>query len=301
MPMKYDKQPINIPQQLQILKQRGLLVSDPSEAIEVLNSISYFRLASYWQSLEVQDSDSHEFISGSRFEDVVNLYLFDKKLRSLIFSAIQDIEIALRTRIIQHFSLRYGAFWFMDSTLFKNEIIFNNCFDNINKEVKRSTEVFLKVHFEKYDEPALPPVWKTMEVASFGTLSKLFCNFKDVEVKKEVAKSFGLPQYSYMESWMKSISALRNCCAHHGRLWNKRFPLIPQMPSRLPLCWISTKPRQQFKLYAPLCCLAYLEQSIKPQSTFTQEIVSLLTNVQNSILKSMGIPSDWDKDPLWQK
>lgn len=301
MPMKYDKQPINIPQQLQILKQRGLLVSDPSEAIEILNSISYFRLASYWQSFEVQDSNSHEFIRGSRFEDVVNLYLFDKKLRSLIFSAIQDVEIALRTRIIQHFSLRYGAFWFMDSTLFKNEVIFSNCLDNITKEVKRSTEVFLKVHFEKYDEPALPPVWKTMEVASFGTLSKLFCNFKDVEVKKEVAKSFGLPQYSYLESWMKSISALRNCCAHHGRLWNKRFPLIPQMPSRLPLCWILAKPRQQFKLYAPLCCLAYLEQCIKPQNTFTQEIVSLLTNVQNTILKSMGIPSDWDKDPLWQK
>ena len=299
--MKYDKQPINIPQQLQILKQRGLLVSDPSEAIEILNSISYFRLASYWQSFEVQDSDSHEFIRGSRFEDVVNLYLFDKKLRSLIFSAIQDVEIALRTRIIQHFSLRYGAFWFMDSTLFKNEVIFSNCLDNITKEVKRSTEVFLKVHFEKYDEPALPPVWKTMEVASFGTLSKLFCNFKDVEVKKEVAKSFGLPQYSYLESWMKSISALRNCCAHHGRLWNKRFPLIPQMPSRLPLCWILAKPRQQFKLYAPLCCLAYLEQCIKPQNTFTQEIVSLLTNVQNTILKSMGIPSDWNRDPLWQK
>lgn len=290
-----------MPQQLQILKQRGLLVSDPSEAIEILNSISYFRLASYWQSFEVQDSNSHEFIRGSRFEDVVNLYLFDKKLRSLIFSAIQDVEIALRTRIIQHFSLRYGAFWFMDSTLFKNEVIFSNCLDNITKEVKRSTEVFLKVHFEKYDEPALPPVWKTMEVASFGTLSKLFCNFKDVEVKKEVAKSFGLPQYSYLESWMKSISALRNCCAHHGRLWNKRFPLIPQMPSRLPLCWILAKPRQQFKLYAPLCCLAYLEQCIKPQNTFTQEIVSLLTNVQNTILKSMGIPSDWDKDPLWQK
>ncbi len=299
--MKYDKQPINIPQQLQILKQRGLLVSDPSEAIEILNSISYFRLASYWQSFEVQDSNSHEFIRGSRFEEVVNLYLFDKKLRSLIFSAIQDVEIALRTRIIQHFSLRYGAFWFMDSTLFKNEVIFSNCLDNITKEVKRSTEVFLKVHFEKYNEPALPPVWKTMEVASFGTLSKLFCNFKDVEVKKEVAKSFGLPQYSYLESWMKSISALRNCCAHHGRLWNKRFPLIPQMPSRLPLCWILTKPRQQFKLYAPLCCLAYLEQCIKPQNTFTPEIVSLLTNVQNTILKSMGIPSDWDKDPLWQK
>lgn len=160
--------------------------------------------------------------------------------------------------------------------------------------------MFLKEHFEKYDEPALPPVWKTMEVVSFGTLSKLFCNFKDVDVKKQVAKSFGLPQYSYLESWMKSISALRNCCAHHGRLWNKRFPLIPRIPVRLPLCWISSKPRQEFKLYAPLCCLAYLEQSIRPKGSFTQEIVSLISNLPITVLKSMGIPSDWNNDSLWR-
>lgn len=158
----------------------------------------------------------------------------------------------------------------------------------------------MREHFQKYDEPTLPPVWKTMEVVSFGTLSKLFCNFKDVEVKKRVAKSFGLPQYSYLESWMKAISALRNCCAHHGRLWNKRFPLIPQLPSRLPLCWISAKPRQQFKLYSPLCCMSYLEQSIFPKSTFKTEIFMLLSNLPTSVLKSMGIPIEWKNESLWQ-
>lgn len=299
--MRYDKQPIDIHQQLKLLQQRGLIVSDIDGAINVLSSISYFRLASYWQTFEESSADSHNFVKGSCFDEVVKLYLFDKKLRSLIFTAIQDIEIALRTRIIHCFSLKYGAFWFMDSTLFKNEAIFNNCLDNINnKEVKRSNEIFLKEHFEKYDDPSLPPVWKTMEVVSFGTLSKLFCNFKDVEVKKQVAKSFGLPQYAYLESWMKSISALRNSCAHHGRLWNKRFPLIPQLPNRLPLYWISVKPRQLFKLYAPLCCMAYLEQSIRPKSIFTKEIVSLLSNLPISALKYMGVPSEWREENLWQ-
>ncbi len=298
--MKYDKRPIDISQQLQLLQQRGLRILDIDEAVKILNSISYFRLASYWQTFEEHGIESHQFIQGCCFDEVVELYLFDKKLRGLIFSAIQDIEIALRTRIIHCFSLRYGAFWFMDSALFKNETIFNNCLDNINKEVKRSNEIFLKEHFEKYDEPSLPPVWKTMEVVSFGTLSKLFCNFKDVEVKKLVAKSFGLPQYAYLESWMKSISALRNCCAHHGRLWNKRLPFIPQLPTRLPLSWISLKPRQQFKLYAPICCMAYLEQSIKPKSTFTKEIVSLLSNLPTSALKHMGVPLEWEKETLWR-
>ena len=76
---------------------------------------------------------------------------------------------------------------------------------------------FLAGAFSKYDEPSLPPIWKTMEVVSFGTLSKLYCNFSDVDVKKAVAHSFGLPQYLYLETWTKCIAVLRNLCAHHPK------------------------------------------------------------------------------------
>lgn len=85
--------------------------------------------------------------------------------------------------------------------------------------MSRSNEDFIKDHSEKYTYPALPPVWKTLEVVSFGTLSKLFCLFKDNRLKKQVAREFGLPQYTYLESWIRCITVLRNCCAnHHQRL-----------------------------------------------------------------------------------
>lgn len=48
---------------------------------------------------------------------------------------------------------------------------YEGCLDNIKKEVSRSNEDFIKEHSEKYTYPALPPVWKTLEVVSFGTLS----------------------------------------------------------------------------------------------------------------------------------
>lgn len=233
--MKYAKQPIALSQQLKLLEQRGLIIQNEETALSQLQSISYFRLASYWHSMEVPNSDKHRFLPDSNFDDVIELYQFDKKLRTLVFASIQDIEIALRTRIIQWFSLKYGAFWFMDVRLFKDEGIFANCLENIQKEVNRSNEDFLKEHFKKYNDSSLPPVWKTMEVISFGTLSKLYCNFNDTGVKKQVAKSFGLPQYLYLESWMKCASVLRNYCAHHARLWNRRFPIMPQLPKSLPL------------------------------------------------------------------
>ena len=298
--MKYDKQPIALLQQLKLLEQRGLIIQNEETALRQLQSISYFRLASYWHSMEVPNSDKHQFLPNSNFDDVIELYQFDKKLRTLVFTSIQDIEIALRTRIIQCFSLKYGAFWFMDVRLFKNESIFAACLENIQKEVNRSNEDFLKEHFKKYDEPSLPPVWKTMEVISFGTLSKLYCNFNDTGVKKQVAKSFGLPQYLYLESWMKCASVLRNYCAHHARLWNRRFPIMPQLPKRLPLKWIGTNCIRPIKLYAQLCCLAYWEQSINPNSQFKSGIKTLLSHTPQTTLKAMGFPANWREEPLWK-
>ena len=298
--MKYNKQPIALSQQLKLLEQRGLIIQNEETALCQLQSISYFRLASYWHSMEVPNTDKHQFLPNSNFDDVIELYQFDKKLRTLVFTSIQDVEIALRTRIIQYFSLKYGAFWFMDAGLFKKESIFVTCLENIKKEVNRSNEDFLKEHFKKYDEPSLPPVWKTVEVISFGTLSKLYCNFNDTDVKKQIARSFGLPQYRYLESWMKCASVLRNYCAHHARLWNRRFPIMPQLPKKLPLKWIDTSHIRPIKLYAQLCYLAYLEQSINPNSHFKNGIKTLLPNSPQATLKAMGFPVNWREESLWE-
>lgn len=297
--MKYDKLPIDLPQQLENLKQRGLTIANEEMALEQLHSISYFRLASYWSSMENQ-ADKHQFLPNSNFEDIIITYTFDKKLRTLVFTSIQDIEIALRTRIIQFFSLKYGSFWFMDANLFKDTAIHDACLKNIEKEVLRSKEEFLTEHFAKYDEPSLPPVWKTLEVASFGTLSKLYCNFKDTEVKKQVAKSLAIPQYIYLESWLKCATVLRNLCAHHSRLWNRRFAWKPQLPQKMPLNWMqNVQYVRPIKLYAQFCYLAYLEQSINPNSAFRKGIVDLLNDKPKQTLKAMGFPENWQSEPLW--
>lgn len=236
--MDYDKQPINVDEQVALLQNRGLVIEDIAIAKLQLRNISYFRIASYLRYME-EDRLLHHYKSSSTFEQAIDLYLFDKELRQLIFKAIQDIEISLRTKMIQVFSMEHGAFWFMDASLFKNADFYEGSLDNIKKEVSRSNEDFIKEHSEKYTFPSLPPVWKTLEVVSFGTLSKLFCLFTDNRLKKQVAREFGLPQYTYLESWIRCITVLRNCCAHHARIWNRRFALKPQLPNRLPLAWIT--------------------------------------------------------------
>jgi len=297
--MRYTKQPIGIPAQLAIMKQRGLVVNDESLAMKQLASISYFRLASYWKVFET-DATTHQLKNGTTLDDVITLYDFDKELRSIIFTAIQDIEIALRTHIIHHFSMTHGAFWFMDATKFISRSIYQTCFDNIKAELGRSKEEFLQEHFAKYDSPSMPPVWKTLEVVSLGNLSKLYANMKDTEVKKQVARSLGIPQYLYLESWMRSLTVLRNCCAHHARAWNRRYPSMPQLPQRLPLAWVETQYVRPMKLYAQLCTLLYLEQSITPNSQIKNRLLDMFAKYPTISLKQMGFPKDWKSQPLWQ-
>lgn len=261
---------------MEMLKNRGLLFDDEQAAVECLKIISYFRLANYWKPME-SDKVNHVFKPKSKFENVVTLYNFDKELRTLIFSAIQSIEIALRTKVIQIVSSNCGAFWFADKSLFSNTTIFSKCLSNIEEELKRSKEDFLIEHFAKYDNPPYPPAWKTLEVSSFGTLSKLYCNLADNNLKKQIAREFGLPQHLYLESWIKSLSVLRNCIAHHARIWNRKYPWKPQLPKKLQNPWIQDKAISQEKLYAQLCCMAYLLDAICPNNGFKKNLKVLLS------------------------
>lgn len=281
-----------------MLKQRGLCFEDEAEASIRLRNISYFRLASYWKPME-QDKVRHIFKTDATFERALTLYDFDKELRNLLFAAIQAIEIGLRSRVIQTVSSRYGAFWFADETLFTDHAIFCNCLTSLQNEIARSKEDFLTEHFDKYDQPPYPPAWKALEVSSFGTLSKLYCNIADNDVKKQIARDLGLPQHLYLESWVKCLSVLRNCIAHHARIWNRKFPWKPQLPRRLRHSWID-KPTPRERLYAQLCCIAYLLDTIQPYNPFKPRLKSLIVQYSTVDTRAMGFPDSWQEEQLWK-
>lgn len=298
--MNYTKNALDYTQILAQLKERGLLFKDEEQAIKELSNISYFRIANYLRYFEI-DSGRHLYKPNTYFEDAVYIYYFDKKLRSLLFTAIQSIEVSLRSKVIHHVALTHGPFWFSDSALCVNRMMFADNMTTIKQEVQRSKEEFIQEHFRKYTYPDVPPVWKTLEVTSFGTLSKLYCNLNDNHVKKQIARQFNLPQHQILESWIKCIVLLRNCLAHHARIWNRRFPQMPQLSSmRLRGAWIDSSRIRPNKLYAQLCCLAYLQDNIHPDNDFKIHIKNLLNEYSAINIHHMGFPDDWESQPLWR-
>lgn len=295
----YTKLPLSIAEQITKLKSQGLVINDETLAIKTLSEISYFRFVAYLRPMEA-DKETHRFKPNATFENAIALYEFDNALRQLLFAAIQRIEIALRSKIIQHFSMHHGAFWFMQMSCHDSEHRFLENLNALDREVIRSKEDFIKEHFRNYDKPEFPPAWKTLELASFGTLSKLYYNFADKKVKKLVAREFNLPQHEVLESWMRSLAALRNHCAHHARLWNSYLNAMPQLNIRLRGLWISNHHVDGNRLYAILCCIAYWLDSMQRGDDFKVKLLELLDEYPMVNTTAMGFPKDWQDEPLWK-
>jgi len=107
--MKPLKPWMSFTDQLQQLRTRGLQVDNPTAALDYLKRLGYYRLSGYWYPLRAIDKSAsttqgqavrlETFAPDSRFEDVVRLYVFDKKLRLLALDALERIEMAVRVDV----------------------------------------------------------------------------------------------------------------------------------------------------------------------------------------------------------
>jgi abortive infection bacteriophage resistance protein len=298
--MRYSKPPLSISDQISRLKQRGLVFNNEQKATHYLSNISYYRLRAYTYPFQDNSDPSHPFIKEVSFEEIIDLYVFDRRLRLLIFNAIEKIEVALRTKIVYEFSLTNGSHWFEDVNMYRNIHFFNKNINTLYTEVDRSTETFIEHYKETYSMPEYPPAWMSLEVVSMGLLSKLYSNLKKGNEKKKVADEFGLPNPMFLESWIHAFANLRNLCAHHSRVWNRRFTIKPKLPHNTKHTFLSNLNIHDNKLYAQLCCINYVSRIISPETSFMRELKELLDNCALVDLKEMGFPENWKDEIIWQ-
>lgn len=298
----YQKIATTVEQQVAQLNERGLLIEDEKQAIHYLSHISYYRLAGYWWPMQ-SDKINHVFKPNSRFSDVISLYNFDRELRLLLFDTIEKIEISLRTKLIYHLSHEFDAWWFQNTSIFINTKELVKTLASLEEEVERSKDIFIKDHNRKHkDDLRFPPAWKTLELTSFGTLSKLYGNLKaTVKSKDTIADEYKTVNHTYLPSWLQSIAQIRNYCAHHSRLWNRNLPGRPKLLPNPPMPWIHDVPKENEMpmLYIHLCTMKYMLNIIHPENLFQQRIVNLLHKYPNVDHAALGLKNEWQKEPLW--
>jgi abortive infection bacteriophage resistance protein len=298
--MIYSKEAFTIEEHITQLIERGLIISNIEEAKHYLTNISYYRLAGYWWPMQ-SDKIDHKFKQGSTFNDVISLYSFDSELRVLLFDVIEKIEISLRTKLIYHLSHEFDAWWFQNTTIFQNTTALIKTLSSIQEEVERSKDIFIKEHNKKYrDDLRFPPAWKTLELTSFGSLSKLYGNLQNsVKSKDIIAQELGAVNHTYLPSWLESIAQIRNYCAHHSRLWNKNLPGGPKILSKPPFRWVNDAPTDTQRIYLHLCIMRYLLNIILPENTFATQLKALIKKYPSVDPNALGLKPNWDKELLW--
>lgn len=275
---------MTIDEQVENLKNIGLIVEDEEYAKKILNDISYFRLIKAY-SLNLK-SKNGMYENKVTFEQIVELYLFNANFCQIIFPEIEKIEINVRCRIANYFAEQYGVLDYLEADNFVNPEYHQAFLDDIEEEIRRNSKApFVKNFRDNYEGGNLP-IYALVEVFSFGTLSKFYKNMKNLD-KKAVAKSFGIG-YTYFESWLESISYVRNICAHYGRLYNAKLSKTPMLYKEYLEAGIGNN-----RIFGVLLCLKQPLKSDSHWNLFVENIELLFEKYEAVDIKTMGFPKNW--------
>lgn len=314
----YSKPALSFEQQIELLKNRGLSISDEERAKRHLSNVSYYRLSAYMLPYKIMQPNgivTDYFIKGTIWDDIWNLYKFDRKLRLLVFDAIERIEISLRTQIIYQLSHKYGPHWQNDNNIFKTTVnsktgkiysVYNDIQTHITEQLNANRKIqFIDHYLKKYNNPQTPPSWMSIELLYFSELSKICQGLSNIQDIKDIAAYFGIHNENIFCSWLHTINYVRNICAHHSRLWNHIFAIQPAKYKnpKSGKIWLSKTEVETIKssrLYYFLCIILYMLQTINPDTKFRKHIKDLLDEYPNVNVHNMGFPTNWQEHPLWK-
>lgn len=327
--MAYEKPWMSFDDQLNHLKSRGLVVTDEQKALEHLERIGYYRISGYWFPFRQRTAECcplfadgyrkfkkgmtdklvlNEFKAGATFQQAVDLYVFDKKLRLLVMDGLERIEVALRVDM-SHLLGKKHAFAYL-----KPECLQDDFAELLDKKtglsrhhqwlqhharlIARSKEEFIRHNTSKYGLPLA--VWIACEVWDFGVLSTLFSGMLPVD-QNQIAQKYGIGKGQVFASWLRCLNYLRNVCAHHSRLWNRNIVDQPKKPDlgEAPLfeaAWNS--PHELARPFVQICIIQHMLTAIHPDSTWWSRVKEQLLSFPDLShlglnLGGMGVIEEW--------
>jgi abortive infection bacteriophage resistance protein len=299
--MKFTKPSLSIADQIARIEGRGMAVPDHKLAAHSLQHISYYRLRAYWLPFEdaAPSDGEHKFKAGTCFDDVLALYVFDRRLRLLVMDAIERVEVSLRGTWAHHLAMKYGPHGYLDPAIYYRADRYEEAFSRLIEDLERSKDTFILHYKNKYDDPEHPPIWMTAEVISLGQLSMWLSNLKHRQDRQAIAKPYGLDE-RILVSLAHHLTYIRNICAHHGRLWNKQITVkmvVPKAPASLKL---AMNHAVNERLYNTLAVLGYLMGIVAPGTRWRQGLIELMDSCPLAVPVAMGFPNNWKSLPAWK-
>jgi len=290
--MLNPKEPESTEKLVSKLVQRNMDVGDETQAKAILERINYYRLATYWWEHRLHDAEGERFKEGTSLHQIAEVYNFDSELRSAVLLGISRFEIAFRSRLASVFSLNAGSFSHLNPANFKNREKWAKTIAIIHDEYISSNEEFARHHLEKYQEDFLPPIWVTVELTTFGGLRYLYQNWSNKGNRQAVANYFGLDDRVF-SSLIFHLESVRNVCAHHSRLWNRKFAIKPKLPKAFDKTFKNQPnldPKNAAKIYNTLILLDFVNGFTGKEQSLINQINDVLVRYPLIDRTKMGFP-----------
>ena len=215
-------------EQIEIMRNKGLIISDEKYAEEVLLRENYFFLHGY-RSVFVENKDKSKYLKGTTFEELYSLFLFDRKLRNILFKNILIVENNIKSIISYQLSKKYGY-------REKDYLKVNN-FNNNYESKKRVNDIISKmkrqIKTNAVNHSATKhyvtnygyiPLWVLVKVLSFGIVVDLFSILKK-EDQYDIIELYDLDLKTF-NTYLSVLSNYRNLCAHEDIVYSNRTQKI---------------------------------------------------------------------------
>lgn len=317
------KVPLSFEEQADRLISQGLICSK-NKLIQKLKAVNYYRLKGYWYPFREKISDNpptHRFKTNTNFDNIWRLYRFDRKLKLLVFDAIERVEISIRTQFACLHSKKYGALGYTDINNFvgmkaddHKKLLRKYSILNILSS-KSLKPIFVMTYHRTYPNEKYFPFWMLIELVDFGFTDLVFQNGTNV-ISPIIARNFGVKKKKFLISWLNALRGVRNICAHHSRLFNRNDLYQVDLPENdlwdkpLRIHQIKkiiarngeevNKITNQRTLFPILSVLAYMLNIIIPESKWKDRVKDLLKEFPEVPKGAMGFPDNWEESLIWR-
>lgn len=218
-----------IEEQIELLRSRGLDISDDEPTMEFLLRNNYYRISGYSLTLRSKDI----FHKNASFQNIVDIYSFDYQLRHILLQYIEVIEVTFKSVYSYEFTKRHGATGYLCSERFADPVKYNEIMEKAEnqKRTRLRHEAYLKHFVEELHQDI--PLWAYVDLFTISDISFMY-SISGSDVKTAVAESFGLKQNGskILGRFMHSMTIIRNLCAHGSRLYNRIFEQKPWLNKR---------------------------------------------------------------------
>lgn len=211
-------------EQIAILESKGLVINDYYEAKKILFRENYFFISGY-RHLLMHPNQKDKFVEGATFEELYTIFLFDRKMRNIMFKYILVIENNVKSIISYQLSKKYGYKEkdYLNPRNFRQESFKMTQVNDIIRKMKRQIRLNGKQHTATahyMSNYGYIPMWISVKVLSFGIISELFAILKDDD-QKEIADLYNVNSETF-GTYLAILANYRNLCAHEDIIYDHR-------------------------------------------------------------------------------